>query len=119
MQNATISIVANSARNYGNIINNGGDISIQTTNLYNIGQRATLANISSSVANIVNNGGAITIGGNLYNGGQENQNMLCQVGGCGGGNIINNGGIITIQGRGLLVSQKTGKTPLCQSMAGL
>lgn len=39
-QNATISITANSARNYGSIINNNGNISIQNTNLYNIGQKS-------------------------------------------------------------------------------
>ena len=109
-QNATISITADSARNYGSIINNGGDITITNTNLYNIGQKVALAGASpSSVANITNNGGAITIGGSVYNGGQENQNIVCQVGGCGGGNITINGGSITIQGQ-LISKPKDGQS---------
>lgn len=51
------------------------------------------------MASIVNNGETITIGGNVYNGGQENTSQLCQIGGCGGGNLTNNGGSITIQGQ--------------------
>lgn len=109
-QNATISITANSARNYGSIINNNGNISIQNTNLYNIGQKVALATGSpSSVASIVNNGGTITIGGNVYNGGQENMSRLCQIGGCGGGNLTNNGGSITIQGQ-LISEPKDGQS---------
>lgn len=109
-QNATISITANSARNYGSITNNGGDITITNTNLYNIGQKVALAGASpSSVANITNNGGTITIGGSVYNGGQENQNIVCQVGGCGGGNITINGGSITIQGQ-LISEPKDGQS---------
>ena len=109
-QNTTISIIANSARNYGSIINNGGDISIQNTDLYNIGQKEAYAGASpSSVANITNNGGTITIGGNVYNGGQENPNRVCQVEGCGGGNITINGGSITIQGQ-LISEPKDGQS---------
>lgn len=108
-QNATISITASSARNYGSITNNGGDITITNTNLYNIGQKVALAGASpSSVANITNNGGSITIGGSVYNGGQENPNIVCQVGGCGGGNITNYGGTITITGQ-LISEPKDGQ----------
>ena len=108
-QNATISITANSARNYGSITNNGGNISIQNTSIYNIGQKVALAGASpSSVASITNNGGSITIGGSVYNGGQENTSIVCQVGGCGGGNITNNGGSITIQGQ-LISESKDGQ----------
>ena len=105
-QNATISIIPTSARNYGNITNDNGEITIGA-DLFNIGQRGTLANTFSSVAHITNSG-KLTIEGNLYNGGQENPAILCQVGGCGGGNIINNGGTITIQGR-LISEPKDGQ----------
>ncbi|ETD25084.1 autotransporter outer membrane beta-barrel domain-containing protein [Helicobacter macacae] len=109
-QNATISITASSARNYGSITNNGGDISIRNTSIYNIGQKVALAGASpSSVANITNNGGTITIGGSVYNGGQENSNIVCQVSGCGGGNITNYGGTITITGQ-LISEPKDGQS---------
>lgn len=109
-QNATISITANSARNYGSITNNGGNISIQNTSIYNIGQKVALAGASpSSVASITNNGGSITIGGSVYNGGQENTGIVCQVGGCGGGNITNYGGTIAITGQ-LISEPKDGQS---------
>lgn len=114
--NATISIIPTSARNYGNIYNNNGDITIGT-NLYNIGQKTAYAGASpSSVANIVNNGGKLTIQGNLYNGGQENQNRLCQVEGCGGGNLITFGGEIIIQGQ--LTSQAKDGQPSSITIKG-
>ena len=114
--NATISIKPTSARNYGNIYNNNGDITIGT-NLYNIGQKTALAGASpSSVANIINNGGKLTIQGNLYNGGQENPNFDCRVSGCGGGNITNNGGEIIIQGQ--LTSQAKDGQPSSITIKG-
>lgn len=114
--NATISIIPTSARNYGNIYNNNGDITIGT-DLYNIGQKTALAGASpSSVANIVNNGGKLTIQGNLYNGGQENPNRLCQVEGCGGGNLITFGGETIIQGQ--LTSQAKDGQPSSITIKG-
>lgn len=114
--NATISIKPTSARNYGNIYNNNGDITIGT-DLYNIGQKTAYAGASpSSVANIINNGGKLTIQGNLYNGGQENPNFDCRVSGCGGGNITNNGGEIIIQGQ--LTSQAKDGQPSSITIKG-
>lgn len=106
-QDSTISIIPTSAWNQGDITNNNGDITIGT-DLLNIGQRGTLADTFSSVAHITNSG-KLTIEGNLYNGGQENPNIMCQVGGCGGGNITNYGGIITITGQ-LISEPKDGQS---------
>lgn len=96
-QDSTISIIPTSAWNQGDITNNNGEITIGT-DLLNIGQRGTLADTFSSVAHITNSG-KLTIEGNLYNGGQENPKIMCQVGGCGGGSLTNYGGIITIKGQ--------------------
>lgn len=96
-QDSTISIIPTSAWNQGDITNNNGKITIGT-DLLNIGQRGTLADTFSSVAHITNSG-KLTIEGNLYNGGQENPKIMCQVGGCGGGSLTNHGGTITIKGQ--------------------
>lgn len=96
-QDSTISIIPTSAWNQGDITNNNGEITIGT-DLLNIGQRGTLADTFSSVAHITNSG-KLTIEGNLYNGGQENPKIMCQVGGCGGGSLTNHGGTITIKGQ--------------------
>lgn len=105
-QDSMISIIPTSAWNQGDITNNNGDITIGT-DLLNIGQRGTLADTFSSVAHITNSG-KLTIEGNFYNGGQENPNIMCQVGGCGGGSLANHGGIITIKGQ-LISEPKDGQ----------
>ena len=97
VQDSTISIIPTSAWNQGDITSNNGEVTIGT-DLLNIGQRGTLADTFSSVAHITNSG-KLTIEGNLYNGGQENPKIMCQVGGCGGGSLTNHGGTITIKGQ--------------------
>lgn len=107
-RDSMISILSNTAWNFGNITNNNGDITIGT-NLHNVGQRATLAHTFSGVANLINNGGKITIQGDLYNGGEVITNIKYQVKAYGGGNITNYGGTITITGQ-LISEPKDGQS---------